>query len=318
MKKVIFVSILVMLSCFALRAQTTNLEFINTSSSDEIFISIPELFGEDLYLPKNEIVTIKVDNDLITKKDKHEIFVYYPLCKNKEKTYIKIDKVNRIGDIVEPCLEAKIKNCNFPEGKAFVKLTNATGKEISILNGPLQGLSLSPDQESGIIAFPIGRNSLFMESFIDTSDHNKGVDKRNYQFFAIQDSSCLSNVAIKIVEETQPANELRAELKIYVQNRTDRKITIMSEPFEGISLAPGKRSSKLNVAKILSGIYPITIEFLDNYGNKVSKIVLKHLVEGDRTMTITQKDLGIEAIPRVKNYSNRNRNYRSYYGSINY
>ena len=319
MKKVLFISILAMLSCFALRAQTTEFGFINTSSSDEIIINIPELFGYDLVLPKDEIVTIKVDNDLITKKDKHEIFVYYPLCGNKEKTYIKIGKVNRIGDIVEPCSEAKIRNCNFPEGKAFVKLTNEieTGEEISILNEPLQGLSLKFGQESQVIAFPIGRNSLTIESFMAPDDHSKGFKKENFNFFAIQDTSCVSKVKIKIREDLVVKNK-KEKINVRVKNNTDRNITFgdggNTAIFEGISLAPGKESLDCEIEE---GISPIIINFLDNKGDKKTVIVSKHIVKGDRVI-ITQKNLEVEAVPRVKNYGNRNRYYRNYYNIKSY
>lgn len=319
MKKILFLGIGIMLGCFALRAQTTEINFINSSLSDELIISIPELFGEDIVLPKNEVIKVKVDNNKLT-SNKYDMRVYYSACGNTEKVELIIGKYNKIEDIGEPCAEAKIRNCNFPEGRAFVKLINGTGKEISILDGPLNGLSLFPNQESVLIDFPVGRNSLMLESFIDTADHNKGVDKRNYKFFAIQDSSCLCKVVIKTIEEGQPQEDLRAKLKIKVANKTDRKISIVSYPFDGISLLPGRMSASKDVANILAGIYSIKIEFLDNYGNKVSKEVLKHVVEGDKTMFITQKDIDIQRLPTIKstyNYSN-SRPSRGYYGGHYY
>lgn len=321
MKKILFLGIsFIMLACLTLRAQTTEIKFVNISLNNEIIISIPELSIEDMVITKDEIISVKVDNEKLIKKDKHTIEVFYSACGNTEKAEIKIGKYNKIGDLHEPCQVVKIENCNYPEGRAFVSLINETGKEISILDGPLNGLSLSPDQESQIINFPVGRNSLMIESFIDTADHNKGVDKRNYKFFAIQDSSCLCKVRIKTIEDAKQAEDLRAKLKISVENRTDRKISIVSYPFDGISLLSGRKSAKKDLANILAGIYSIKIEYLDNYGNKVSKEVLKHLVEGDKVMSINQKDIDIKPIPRVRDYSrNRqsNRTSRTYY-SVSY
>ena len=321
MKKILFLGIsFIMLACLTLRAQTTEIKFVNISLNNEIIISIPELSIEDMVIAKDEIISVKVDNEKLIKKDKHTIEVFYSACGNTEKAEIKIGKYNKIGDLHEPCQAAKIENCNYPEGRAFVSLINETGKEISILDGPLNGLSLNPDQESQIINFPVGRNSLMIESFIDTADHNKGVDKRNYKFFAIQDSSCLCEVRIKTIEDAKQAEDLRAKLKISVENRTDRKISIVSYPFDGISLLSGRKSAKKDLANILAGIYSIKIEYLDNYGNKVSKEVLKHLVEGDKVMSINQKDIDIKPIPRVRDYSrNRqsSRTSRTYY-SVSY
>jgi len=320
MKKIIFLGIsFIMLACLTLRAQTTEIKFINNSLSDEIVINIPDLFGEDIIISKGEIINIKVDNERLAAKEKHKIEVYYSACGNTEKAEIKIGKYNKIGDLREPCQAAKIEKCNYPEGRAFVSFINETGKEISIL-GPLNGLSLSPNQESQIINFPVGRNSLTIESFIDTADHNKGVDKRNYKFFAIQDSSCLCEVRIKTIEDAKQAEDLRAKLKISVENRTDRKISIVSYPFDGISLLSGRKSAKKDLANILAGIYSVKIEYLDNYGNKVSKEVLKHLVEGDKVMSINQKDIDIKPTPKVRDYSrNRqsSRTSRTYY-SVSY
>lgn len=321
MKKIIFLGIsFIMLACLTLRAQTTEIKFINNSLSDEIVINIPDLFGEDIIISKGEIINIKVDNERLAAKEKHKIEVYYSACGNTEKAEIKIGKYNKIGDLREPCQAAKIEKCNYPEGRAFVSFINETGKEISILDGPLNGLSLSPDQESQIINFPVGRNSLMIESFIDTADHNKGVDKRNYKFFAIQDSSCLCKVGIKTIEDVKQTEDLTAKLKICVENRTDRKISIVSYPFDGISLLSGRKSAKIDPAKIRAGIYPIKIEYLDNEGNKVSKEVLKHLVEGDKVVSIVQKDIDIKPTPKVRDYSrNRppSRSSRGYY-SVSY
>lgn len=320
MKKIIFLGIsFIMLACLTLRAQTTEIKFINNSLSDEIVINIPDLFGEDIVISKGEIINIKVDNERLSAKEKHTIEVYYSTCGNTEKAEIKIGKYNKIGDLREPCQAAKIEKCNYPEGRAFVSFINETGKEISIL-GPLNGLSLSPNQESQIINFPVGRNSLTIESFLDTADHNKGVDKRNYKFFAIQDSSCLCKVRIKTIEDEKQAEDLTAKLKICVENRTDRKISIVSYPFDGISLPSGGKSAKIDPAKIRAGIYPIKIEYLDNEGNKVSKEVLKHLVEGDKVVSIVQKDIDIKPTPKVRDYSrNRppSRSSRGYY-SVSY
>ncbi|MDD3301811.1 MAG: hypothetical protein PHR57_03530 [Patescibacteria group bacterium] len=300
-----------MLGCLALGAQTTEIKFTNSSSSDEIIVRLPELFGEDLIISKNEVVSVKVDNEKLTSKSKQPIEVFYPYCGNTEKSEITIGKFNKIGNLSEPCSDAKIKNCDYPEGQAYIRFINGTEKEISILDGPLNGLSLSPNQESQIIGFPVGRNSLIIESFLDTADHNKGVDKRNFKFFAIQDSSCLCKVVIRIIDDTKPEEDARAKLSIYVENRTDRKISITSSPFERISLLPGRSSSKKDLVYILSGFYPVTIEYLDNFGNKVSKEVLKHLVEDDKVLSINQKDLGIEAIPKIKNYNYKIKNSRS-------
>lgn len=317
-KKLFFFSILI-ISCFALRAQTTEIKFSNASLSDEIRISIPNLFLGQIYVLRNETVSINVDNERLSEK-KYLAEIYYSTCGNTEEVEIKIGKYNKIEDIGDPCEEAKIGNCNYPEGRAFVKFINGTGKEISILDGPLNGLSLEPNQESQIINFPVGRNSLMIESFIDTSDHNKGVDKRNYKFFAIQNGSCLCDVLIKTIEDDKQAEDLRAKLSVYVENRTDRKISIVSYPFDGISLLPGRKNTKKDMANILAGIYSIKIEYLDNYGNKVSKEVLKHLVEGDKVMSINQKDIDISPIPKVRDYSRNkqsSRLSRSYY-SVHY
>lgn len=317
-KKLFFFSILI-ISCFTLRAQTTEIKFFNSSLSDEIEISIPDLFEEQIYVPRNKVVSINVDNNRLLAK-KYSAEIYYSTCGNTEKAEIKIGKYNKIGDLREPCQAAKIEKCNYPEGRAFVSFINETGKEISILDGPLNGLSLSPDQESQIINFPVGRNSLMIESFIDTADHNKGVDKRNYKFFAIQDSSCLCKVGIKTIEDVKQTEDLTAKLKICVENRTDRKISIVSYPFDGISLLSGRKSAKIDPAKIRAGIYPIKIEYLDNEGNKVSKEVLKHLVEGDKVVSIVQKDIDIKPTPKVRDYSrNRppSRSSRGYY-SVSY
>ena len=116
------------------------------------------------------------------------------------------------------------------------------------------------------------------------------------------------------------AEDLRAKLKISVENRTDRKISIVSYPFDGISLLSGRKSAKKDLANILAGIYSVKIEYLDNYGNKVSKEVLKHLVEGDKVMSINQKDIDIKPTPKVRDYSrNRqsSRTSRTYY-SVSY
>ena len=316
MKKLVLLSAILLISCFALKAQTTEIKFFNSSLSDEIKINISDLFEGSISVPRNEVVSIVVDNGRLSAK-KYSAEIYYSACGNTEKAELIIGKYNKIGDLREPCEESKKKNrCQFPEGRAFVELENGTGKEIAILE--LNGLSLFSGQKI-MSEFPEGRNTLTIESFIDTADHNKGVDKRNYKFFAIQDSSCICKVVIKTIEETA-AEDLRVKLKVRVINKTDRKISIESYPFDGLSFLPGGKSSINDAVKILPGFYPLTIVCLDNGGNKFSKVVLKHIVEGDKFVVITQRDIDMQTLPTVKNHYNypNSRSSRGYYGGHYY
>ena len=299
MKKLVLLSAILLISCFALKAQTTEIKFFNSSLSDEIKINISDLFEGSISVPRNEVVSIVVDNGRLSAK-KYSAEIYYSACGNTEKAELIIGKYNKIGDLREPCEESKIKNCNYPDGMVLAKLFNDVGKDIGIISGfGPEPIALSPNQESLSKYISMGRNTITFETFVDEENHNKGMRRFEYRFLATQDTSCVYKIVVRTAKGEGSEVEECPTTLLGIWNNTNVSISL-SSPFGCMSLAPGEKINKKDMVEVPVGVTKITFYYLNEKGDEVSKTFSVIVTKKSNLIEVNKRLLGLPETPRIK------------------